>query len=142
VLRLNVSFPMIVTANTGTGDAVPLWNWNIVEASVTVTCACLFASKPVVMLLIPDKLIARLGSQSRSWARHQRNKVIHARSGRSKVSLGSSPHPGSASLCTFQSHPHQAVRYDLEGYGGDSGGHTFLDDYEVITEPAPTMIRK
>lgn len=138
---LNVWFPAIVTANTGIGDAVPLWNWNIVEASVTVTCACLFASKPVVKLLIPNKLIARLGSRHRSWARHQRNELIHARSGRSKVSLESSPLPGSASLCTFQSHPHQAVRYDLEGYGRDSG-HTFLDDYEVITEPAPTMIRK
>ena len=44
------------------GDGVGLTNWNVVEANVTVLCACLIASKPVVMFLIPDALISRVSS--------------------------------------------------------------------------------
>lgn len=43
-----------------TGDAVDLANWNVVEAHVTVICVCLIASKPVIMALIPDKLISSI----------------------------------------------------------------------------------
>lgn len=63
-----------------------------------------------------------------------------ARGGRSQEFLGSSPHLGTSALCTAQSHPHKAVRYDLESYGGIAN-HTFLDNSEAVTEPTPAMIR-
>ena len=44
------------------GDAVPLWIWKTIEASAKIICACLFASKPAVMLLVPGKLIVKLRS--------------------------------------------------------------------------------
>ena len=131
----------VAAADIGVGDAVPLWKWNIIEASVTVICACLFASKPVLMLMIPDKFIARLRSRSRSWTRYRRKTFLHARDGRSGESLESSPHLGGVSLHTAQSHPHQAVRYDLESYGDDTS-HTFLDNSEAVAEPSPAFIRK
>lgn len=63
-----------------------------------------------------------------------------AHGGRSQESPGGSPHLGTSPLNTSQSHPHKAVRYDLESYG-DIASHTFLDDSETVTEPAPAMIR-
>ena len=135
------SFSVIATTNSGVGDAVPLWKWNIIEASVTVICACLFASKPAVMFLIPDKFVARLTSRTRSWTRYRRKKFIHARGEQSGETFESSPHPRSASLYTAQDHPHQAVRYDLEAYG-DIASQTFLDISEAVTEPTPAKIRK
>ena len=115
---------------------------NIVEASTTVICACLFASKPVIMRLIPDKLLLRMQSHSRSWTRY-RPKILlmhHRSGGRSAESLASSPRLFGSSMETVQSHPHQAVRYDLEGYG-DVAGYTFLDNSEAVAEPAPAKIR-
>ena len=44
------------------GDVVDLAMWNIIEAHATVLCASLIASKPVVMALIPDKLLASINS--------------------------------------------------------------------------------
>lgn len=92
------------------------------------------------MLLIPDKLVARLKSRSRSWTRYQRQRFINARRGRSKESLESSPQPGSASLYTAQSHPQPATRYDLEAYG-NIASHSNLNDSKPVIEPAPAMIR-
>lgn len=63
-----------------------------------------------------------------------------ARGGRSQEYLGSSPYLGTSPLNAAQSHPHKAVRYDLESYG-DIAGRTFLDECEAVTEPAPVMIR-
>ena len=131
----------IATADTGVGDAVPLWKWNIIEASVTVICACLFASKPVMMLMIPDKLIARLRSRSNSWTPYRRKTFLHARGGRSEGSFAGSAHLGGVPLHAAQSHPHQAVRYDLESYGADAS-YTFLDISEAVTEPSSAIIRK
>ena len=92
------------------------------------------------MLLIPDKLIAKLRSQSRSWTRFQPKKLLHARLGRSQESLESS-RPVSAPLYTVQRQPHQAVRYDLESYG-DIASQTFLDNSEAVIEPVPAVLRK
>lgn len=64
----------------------------------------------------------------------------HRSGGRSAESLASSPRLFGSSMETVQSHPHQAVRYDLEGYG-DVAGYTFLDNSEAVAEPAPAKIR-
>ncbi|KAL8653877.1 MAG: hypothetical protein Q9226_003659 [Calogaya cf. arnoldii] len=42
------------------GDAVDLATWNILEAHVTVLCACLIASKPAFKALVPDEIISRI----------------------------------------------------------------------------------
>ena len=44
------------------GDAVSLWIWKTIEASVKIICACLFASKPAVMLPVLGNLIVNLRS--------------------------------------------------------------------------------
>ncbi|KAL9612401.1 MAG: hypothetical protein Q9167_002995 [Letrouitia subvulpina] len=40
------------------GDSVDLAIWQIIESNVTILCVALVASKPLVMLLMPDKLIS------------------------------------------------------------------------------------
>ena len=50
-----------------TWDIVPATMWNIVEAYITIICACLLATRPLFMKLIPDKLLARV---QRSWTEY------------------------------------------------------------------------
>lgn len=45
-------------ADNQTGLAV----WQLIEANSTVLCACLIASRPFAMYLMPDKLVARVRS--------------------------------------------------------------------------------
>lgn len=45
-----------------TGDTFFLAMWNVIEANITILCVCLIASKPVFVLLTPNKLISSMGS--------------------------------------------------------------------------------
>lgn len=110
----------ITIAYTKVGDSVPLWNWNMVEASVTVFCACLFASKPAVNKLIPEKIISKLGSQSRSWSSSWRNKIPRALHEEGKESIASSPEPPKPAHVGLRRHSQVGGHEDLESHGRGS----------------------
>lgn len=61
------------------GDTVNLAHWNVIEANVTILCACLIASKPVFSVLIPDKLFSRMGSYFSRASGTQRNAITALR---------------------------------------------------------------
>jgi len=122
------------------GDAVPLWNFNIVEAGVTIVCACLFGSKPVVMILIPDRLIAKLKSISRySLPYHRSNLIPQARSRRGRTSVGSALHSDEASPFALRGQPNRDGRHDSGKYGTPSH-YVFLDDSRPISEPVRAIV--
>ena len=116
---------------------MPLWNWNIVEGGVTIVCACLFESKPVVMLLVPDKLIAKVKSTGHHSLRYYRSNLVpRAASIQRKASRGSFERSEEVSPFALQGQQNRAAaRYDLEKYGTPSE-YVCLDDSRPISEPA------
>ena len=92
-----------------------------------------------MMLLIPDRLIAKVKSTARHSLRYYRNNLIQrARSGRSKASNeSSSPHSDDVAL---RDQPIRAARYDSENYGTISDV-AYLDDSRSISEPAQAKLR-
>ena len=111
----------------------------MVEAGVTIICACMFGSKPVVMLLIPDRLIAKVKPIGRHSLRYYRSNLVQrARSGRSKISNeSSSPRSDDVAL---RDQPIRAARYDLENYGAISD-IAYLDNSRSISEPSQAKLR-
>ena len=84
---------------------------------MTIVCACLFGSKPVFMRLIPDKVISRLKSQSRSSSRYLPGKLMaRMRTIGSKKSKAKSSHHEVGSSFAPRNLPNQATRYTLEKY--------------------------
>ena len=50
--------------------------YNIIEAGVTVLCAALIASKPVIMYLLPDPLIERIRARfQQPWTRQTKSRT-------------------------------------------------------------------
>lgn len=122
------------------GDAVPLWNFNIVEAGVTIVCACLFGSKPAIMLLIPDRLVAKMKSIGGYSLRYRRSNLIpRARGVERQTPIGSSPRSEDASPFALRGQPERAARYDLESYG-KSSHYVRLDDFRPFKEPAQAIV--
>lgn len=54
-----------LSANSNAGDSVGLAIWQMIESNITILCVSLVASKPVVMFLLPDGFISRMGSDQR-----------------------------------------------------------------------------
>ena len=81
-----------------------LLNWNIVEANVTILCASLIASKPVAMLLVPDRLISRISLLISRSFRSQRIKLV------TKTQVGPNKDPYGS-----QSHIQNGQSSELEG---------------------------
>lgn len=109
---------------------------------MTVICACLFASKPVVMRLIPDKLIANVKSRSGSWSSHRPNLFLNHGSRQSKDTLESDENTRLPESLTAQRSTDQAVRYEMEHYNSSSpGAHTFFDSSEAKKELGSTGTR-
>ena len=71
-----------------TWDIVPATIWNVIEAYTTIICACLIATRPLFMKLIPDRLIARV---HRSWSQYWQSRSGRSRS-RLMTSFGRSGH--------------------------------------------------
>ena len=89
------------------GDSVNLANWNVIEAHVTVLCACLIASKPVFLVLISDKPFSWMGSYfSRSFGTLGNRNKTSRETAPNKGNFGSRTHlPKNGASFEFQRIP-------------------------------------
>ncbi|CAD6577857.1 MAG: hypothetical protein ASARMPRED_008432 [Alectoria sarmentosa] len=85
------------------GDSVGLVEWQIVEANITVFCVALVASRPVATFLIPDGLVARLGSYfSRSLLSREARRTANEQAAADKDPFGSNSHLESVQYLELQ----------------------------------------
>ena len=121
------------------GDAVPLWDFNIVEAGVIVICNCLFGSKSVVMLLILDRMNAKIKSLSRDSFSYRRSNLIPRTQGvQSKLSVRSSPRSAEALPFGLGEQSSRDAHHELGMYGTPSE-YVSLNKSRPFSEPAQAM---
>ena len=128
-------------AHSSIGATVPLLNWNVIEANVTILCASLIASRPVAMFLVPDRLISSMKSYIARFSGSQRIRLA------TETPVLPNQYPFER-----RSRLQHARSFKLQGYASSMQGYETmatqeatdtmeLNDLQPLTIPQPAQLR-